>query len=334
LLWGMEEPDPAAMPIVIRGLSGGRCAGEVLYALETSEVGGVFAVGTGDGTEQRLFHSADCRLEHLCAGAGHDLIACSVHLSSGTAGIAVMNADGSDLREVTEGDSLDLAPSWVPGEARQLVFQSAGIGRDGEGNPVGVGPFAVQRLDLERGAMEEIAADPACDLLSPRLDPQGQLHVIRRPYQPARRGSVWRALLDFLLFPLRLVFAILQWFNFFTARYTGRPLTTAGGPKRQGADIRQMMVWGNLIDAEQAAREGKRRGEEAPDLVPASWQLVRKGRSGAEQMLAKGVLAYDLAADGTIVYTNGSAIFRIDPAGQVSRLHADSRIEHLALVPE
>src|SRR6185503_5267171 len=137
---------------------------------------------------------------------------------------------------------------------------------------------------------------------------------------------------DFLLFPARLLYALFQWLNFFTARYSGRPLTTAGGPKREGADIKQMMVWGNLIDAEQAARESAGRGDDTPDLVPSSWQLVRRTADGAVQVLASGVLSFDVADDGAVVYTNGSAVYLIDAAGMRTRLCVDAGIEQVVVV--
>lgn len=333
LLWGgMGAHDPSQMRIAMRGLTGGRRPGELLYCLETDEVGGVFAVNCASGEEHRLFHSDDRRVEHLASHPDQDLIACAVRHENGTSSIAVMSADGSDLREVTEGDSLDSAPCWVPGAPRRLVFQSAGIGRDADGAPIGLGPTSIQELDLDRGELVERAGQPDSDLLGPRLTTDGELLCIRRPYTPPKsRGSVWRALLDFLLFPLRLIFALLQWFNFFTARYTGRPLTTAGGPKKQGADIKQMMIWGNLIQADKAG-SGHDAGDDAPSLVPASWQLVRQADSDSFQVLAKGVLSFAPCTDGAVIYTNGNAIYRLDPEGKRGRLHSAEGIEQVALI--
>ena len=31
--------------------------------------------------------------------------------------------EGHDIRQLTEGDSVDEAPSWVPGDTRRIVFQ-------------------------------------------------------------------------------------------------------------------------------------------------------------------------------------------------------------------
>jgi hypothetical protein len=330
MLWGAEA-DRDGLRVAVTSLSRGREAGEVLYALESRDIAGVFAVAAGGAEERRLFHGNDRRVRHLAADAGRGLIACSVAHDTRNAAIAVMAADGSDLTEVTEGDSVDQAPSWVPGTGRHLVFQSAGIGRDKAGAFQSLGPFAVKRLDLDGGEVTTLLEDPAHDMLGPRIAADGSLLCIRRPYKSRSGTSFLAATADFVLFPARLLHALFQWLNFFTARYSGRPLTTAGGPKREGADIKQMMVWGNLIDAEQAARESAGRGGDSPDLVPSSWQLMRRGSDGRMQTLASGVLSFDVDDDGAVVYTNGTAVYLI---GQETRrkLCTDHGIEQVIVV--
>jgi hypothetical protein len=53
----------------------------------------------------------------------------------------------------------------------------------------------------------------------------------------------------------------------------------------------------------------------------------------AVQVLAGGVLSFDLAPDGGILYSNGSGIFRLDPRGASARLLKDALIEHVVAVP-
>ena len=48
--------------------------------------------------------------------------------------------------------------------------------------------------------------------------------------------------------PFRLIGAIGSWLNMFSVRYTGKPLNSAGGPKTDTPDLRQMMMLGNLIE--------------------------------------------------------------------------------------
>ena len=330
MLWG-GEPGRDGIRVAVTSLSRGCEPGEVLYALESRDIAGVFAVAAGGAEERRLFHGNDRRVRHLAADAGRGLIACSVGHDTGNAGIAVMGVDGSELSEVTEGDSVDQAPSWVPGPARQLVFQSAGIGRDKSGAFHSLGPFAVKRLDLDGGELTTLLEDAGHDLLGPRIAPDGTLLCIRRPYKGRSGATFLAAMKDFVLFPARLLHALFQWLNFFTARYSGRPLTTAGDPNRKGADMKQMMVWGNLIDAEQAARDGAGQGGDSPDLVPSSWQLVRRDADGTIQSLASGVLSFDVADDGSLVYTNGTAVYLI-AQGAKRRICTDHGIEQVIVV--
>jgi len=332
LLWGGHGDDPAEMRIAMKSLSRGPEAGRLLYALETDDMGGVFSVKTGDMEEKRLFHHANCFVEHLNASPGHDRIACAVRNQGGTANIATMKADGSELREITEGDSVDLAPFWIPGQEKKLLYQSAGVGRDSAGVYHDLGPFGIYRLDLARGDIESLAEDSSHDYLGPQMDNNGALYYISRPYKTAQaNASPLHAFKDFLLFPFRLLFAVFQWLNFFTARYTGRPLTTAGGPKKEGADIRQMMVWGNLINADEAIKAKYRDTGEVPGLVPSTWHLVRQ-TGERKEVLAKGVLSYDICDDGSIVYTNGNAIYRREADGKCGKVHVDGGIEQVIVM--
>lgn len=329
LLWGDSGDDPAEMRIAMKSLSRGPAGDRLLYALETDDMGGIFSVKTADLEEQRLFHHANYFIEHLNASPHHDLISCAIRNRGGTANIAIMKADGSELREITEGDSVDLAPFWVPGRTRELLYQSAGVGRDAAGIYHDLGPFGIYRLDLAKGEIDCLAEDSSCDFLGPQMSVDGSLYYISRPYKQTRpKASPLNAFKDFLLFPFRLLFAVFQWLNFFTARYTGRPLTTAGGPKKEGADIRQMMVWGNLINADEAIKAKYRDTGEVPGLVPATWRLVRQAGERNE-VLAKGVLSFDLCADGSIVYTNGNAIYRREADGTCKKLHVDDGIEQV-----
>jgi hypothetical protein len=314
MLWPEQTGDPSGFRIAITSVAQGRNPGEILYSLETNDVSGIFAVDA-NGVEQRLFHTADFRVRHIALNADRSTLAASIFQNHFTSNIAVMQAEGTNLLTATDGDSCDLAPRWAPGPGRRLVFQSAGVGRDVAGRVCGLGPFAVQELDLDSGEMETLAEEADSDLLGPQKASDGSLYYIRRPYRSGReKMSPWLALRDALLFPFRMAYAIFQFFNFFSMRYTGKPLSTSRGAKRQ-PDLKQMMVWGNLIDADSAARQDRLGDPEAPSLVPSSWQLVRQSPGGRKDVLAKGVLSFDISEDGSLLYSNGSAIHSIAPGG-------------------
>ena len=91
-----------------------------------------------------------------------------------------------------------------------------------------------------------------------------------------------------------------------------------------------MFILGNLVDASKASRENQT--DDAPALVPQSWQLIKKLEGKSPQVLAKGVVSYDLAEDGSLIYSNGSAIYRLGPQGHKERLHTGVRIEQVVFV--
>jgi hypothetical protein len=327
MLWGRAPKDPAAVRIAITSLCRGSAAGQMLYSLETDDLCAVLSLENLGEEERRLWNKNDKRISHLCVAAD-GAVAGSVRHQFGTANIAVRLNDESGFSEATEGDSLDTAPRWIPGEGRRLVFQSAGIGRDRHGNFAGLSPFSIQHLDIDSGDMKTLAEDSVNDLLTPQMTSDGTLYYIRRPYTTGREMNPLRLLKDIVLFPFRLGYAVFHYLQVFSMIYTGKKLTGAGGPQARQLDTKEMMIWGNRVSAEMMAKTE----DEAPDLVPKSWQLVRERKSYDPEVLAKGVLAYDLAPDGSVVYSNGSAIFIRDPNGRTDRVHVERLIEQVAII--
>ncbi|HLK18107.1 MAG TPA: hypothetical protein VKT81_04090 [Bryobacteraceae bacterium] len=313
-LWAEQGRDPGEFRIAITSIASGRESGELIYSLETDDVSGIFRVDA-DGVEQRLFHTADFRVRHIALDLCGENIAASIFRNNFTSNLALLPVEGSGCTEVTDGDSFDIAPRWVPGSQRRLVFQSAGLGRDGNGRFRGLGPFGIHELDLDSGEMDCVAEESGFDLLGPQKTADGALYYIRRPHHSVQENktSPAAALKDTVLFPFRMGFAIFQFFNFFSMRYTGKPLATSRGAIQRQPDLKQMLVWGNLIDADRAARENGLADTEAPDLVPNSWQLVRRTAQGTTDVVATNVLSFDISRDGSVLYSNGSAIHRMKP---------------------
>jgi hypothetical protein len=243
-----------------------------------------------------------------------------------------MSSDGSEMAIVTEGDSIDTAPRWVPDSPRQLVFQSSGIGRDEAGQFAALGHATIALLDAEKGDLRTIVDDPSFDYVSPQLDENGTLWCIRRPYARAEGRPIvspWRATLDLLLFPFRIVFAIAQYLNFFTMRYTGKPLITSGNARQRAQDVKKMLARGHLIEAKEAALRNAEKDDDAPSAVPASWELVRRKPDGDAEVIAKGVLAFDVGRDGRVVFSDGKAILAVGKDGRKERVCSAERVERI-----
>jgi hypothetical protein len=318
-LWGTGADSPNAINVRTTAVFVGKSDDELMYVVSTESVGGLFSYNLKTKKETRIFHKEKLYLTDVSRQPAGDMIVCSWKMHNGTARIGVVQGTGVD--EITEGDSVDEAPAWVPGGGKKIVYQSAGVARNQSGIMMGVGHTSIQKLDLEKGAMETLAENESYDYLSPKVNAKGDLLFVRRPYEPAFRRSypAHKIFLDVVLFPFRLGRAVFHYLNFFSIAFSKKPLTTASGPKIEGVDEKELFLRGRMIDAEQYLQDQASKSE-APALVPRSWQLIRRSSDGKESTLADSVLSYDLAPDGTIVYTTGMAVFQTDSDGNDKKL--------------
>lgn len=329
MLWAEQDPSAPIVPVAVTGISRSIRNGELLYSLASDEVTGVFALRNEATDEQRLFHTADFRVSQLSANRSKDRVACVVQ-HEGVSNIAVMRGDGSELTDVTQGDSIDRAPSWVPGSADELIYQSSGIGRNEQGVNAGASAARIEKLNTTTGEIVTLLEDKSHDFLDPHMDGAGSLYCIRKPYSFKARFNPFRALLDLVLFPFRMLFALFQYMNFFSVRYTGKTLVTTGDARQRQADLRQLMMLGNLMQAQRDAEHSAQRDREG--LVARSWELVKKPVSGDLQLIARGVLSFDLCEDGSIVFTDGSHVHLLQPDGKKDELVQDQLISQVIAV--
>lgn len=326
MLWGKSMPGGGPPPVLATSLARGPGDAQLLYSLSSGSLSALCEHDIARAEERRVWNDHQRRVEHLhVSPEGH--VACSVLHQNGTANIGILLHGEPGLGEVTEGDSVDTSPAWVPGPGRRIVYQSAGVGRNQHGHFTALAPFSVQLLNIDTAEMETLREDPHVDYLSPRLLEDGTLYYIRRPHAEHARIRPLRVLKDTVLLPFRLLYALFQFFNFFSMRYTGRKLSTPKGTPKRDQNVQQLMLWGNLIQAQQ----GDAAGEDV-DLVPSSWQLIRLHPDRDEEVVAKGVVAYDVAPDGTLVYSNGNAIFVRQPDGRTEKLLSERLIEQVILL--
>ena len=328
VLWGKAAMSQD-VPLAITSICGGREAGGLVYSLESGSLCALLEAGQLGAEEKRLWNDNRTRIRHVTTSRSTGDLAFGVLHENGTANIGLKLNGESGVREMTEGDSFDTAPHWLPGQGQKIVFQSAGIGRNREGHFLALGPFTIQQLDLETGEMTTALEDKRYDFLAPQGREDGSLLYIQRPYTQQERVHPLRTLKDFFLFPFRLLFAIFQFLNFFSTIFTGKQLTTSHGAKARQMNMRQMMIWGNMVQAQRRHRNE----DEGVDLVPKTWELHARSAKGETKVLANGVLAYDLAPDGTIVYTNGNALFLLYPDGRKQHVLNEDMIEQVFFVP-
>jgi hypothetical protein len=329
MLWG-KSASGGDIPLVVTSICGARQPGALLYSLESGSLCALLEVTGGGADEQRLWNDNHIQVRHVSVSRETGDLVFSVVHQNGTANIGIKNHGQGGFKEMTEGDSFDTAPRWVPGDGTKIVFQSAGIGRNARGQFLKLGPFSLQQLDAERGEMSTILEDSKFDYLAPQVLADGRMFFIRRPYVAHERLHPLMMLKDTVLFPFRLLYAIFQFLNFFSAAFTGRKLTSAGGPKSQDLNLKQMMVWGNLVRAQ--SDPGAQ--EEGADLVPKSWELCCKSASGETKTVVAGVLAYDTDGEGNVLYTNGSAIFLLKADGQKESVLRERMIQQVFFLPD
>lgn len=326
----LEDPQlPTGDPVHITSASRGRHPGEVVYTLSTGAISGLFAFSGGE--EERLHHGTDRRIEEVSHGDDCELFV-GVVREKGNAHLGVLGADGQGLQVVTEGDSFEESPSFVPGKGKQVVYVARPLGYDRDGRVVDLGDAHICRLDLLKGEITVESREAGVDLLAPRMLHDGSMYCLRRPRAKLAPFSLGRAIVDVALFPFRLVWAFVQYLNVFSVRYSGKPLLNAGDAKAKRADARRALVMRNV-----AAAGGSATDDDSG--VPSSWVLQRRsGSSGPVDELAKGVLAYDVWGDdaktAVIVCTDGSTIWSLSPSGRRDELHRDEGISAVIVLPE
>lgn len=298
-----------ASAVLFTGLSRGRHATEIVYTLASGAVAGLFAFSGGQ--EERVFHGADQHISEPASEPGGERFACTLRGSNGQTHIGLLVPGTHGVSQVTVGDALDSSPAWIPGR-NALVFESRALGYDRTGRVVDVAAASIQELDLERATVTPLVSLEKISCTSPRVGAAGELYYLRHPLPVAR--THWGALLlDALLFPFRMLLALLQWFNFFSLRYTGKPLVSGGSSRAKQADLKRAAVLGNLASA---ATELKDQDDDAEGAASKDSVLVRRAADGSESVIASGVRCFDLYADGSVVWSNGRRIFLRDAKGE------------------
>lgn len=328
-LWGVDQVNTEAIKISITSVAPSREDDKLYFILESETAGGLFVYNCATQEENRLFHKENFHARDLDLNSENKKLVCSQHFPNGISNIIMMNEDGSDLHQITEGDSIDEAPSWIPGKDRRILIQSSGIARNANGYVVGRGPATIQALDLDNNRLATVLEDPQYDYLQPHISPDGYMYYIRRPYA-MHDYSGYAFITDFLLFPFRLLRAVFHYLNFFSLVYSKKPLTTASGPHLKGDDLKNIMLRGKVIDAEKTLRRASRI-QGVPSLVPPSWELVRRSQNNDEKVVARNVAAFDISFDGTIAYSNGCGVFTLRSQNNPNLILKDNLIEDVII---
>ena len=165
--------------------------------------------------------------------------------------------------------------------------------------------------------MEELFADEKYDFLRPSNDSSGNFYYIRQPYKvPEEKNPLWK---DVLLFPVRIIKALLGFLNAFSVLFGGESLRSGrkqGDVKTKEKSDRELFFEGRLLEAEKNEKENTAKGEKNPGIFPLSRVLVRIAPDGTETVLKRGVMDYAVLPDGSIICSNGRSLLHITDSGE------------------
>jgi hypothetical protein len=297
----------------INGITALSGSNKILYSITIDEFSGIFMKDPFNDEELEGLVTSDRNVGFF--GLDYDerteKIVTSVSEGHVEKHIAVMGKKSGSYSILTEGDSIDENPSWSKADKNIIYYDSAGIALNSSGEYGGVGTKAILKLDLNSGELEEIVSIKKQDCFKPKEDSEGNLYFIKRPQiEVVNKGS---SIKDVILMPYKLLKAVFGWMNFFTAKYTGDTLTSAGQnpSKTKQKTEEQIFIEGNLINAEKSLKENQTAGETFPGVAPRSWELVKRSPNGELKTIKKGVIDFDLNDMGEVVYSNGKYLVKI-----------------------
>jgi len=258
--------------------------------------------------------------------------------SMGESHIGICPTGSVYLSMLTEGESIDSCPTWSRYEPNTIYYASAGFAirptrknnsDSVDPSPMGraisaqqqvdrrlVGPVAVYKLNTETAEIKEILSNDHFDFIRPQTDSYGNLYFIKKPYTPNKDGGKpLSCLLDILLFPFRLIRALVGFLNIFSMVYSGKSIRQSQDVAAQNKGEKELYLDGNVINAEKELKANRKQGEKYPGIVPRSFELCRMSPSGEISVIKKGVLTYSLSENG-IYYSNGSAILYQNSNGE------------------
>lgn len=300
------------------------CGGQLLYALVTPDMGGLYLKPLEDDDapesswlSERTFLPRDMQVQG-------EQVVCALDTPQRECHIALLKAGQARYQVITQGDTQDTAP-FLCADGRTLYYASAGYARNEDGVIVAKGPSALLKLDLRTGDLDAVYEDDATDYLRPKVGLDGALYFIRRPYEQPKGKR------------LTVVDRAKNVGAFFKG--VGRLFQFIGDP--EGAAKRQpriagqnddaaqkRMLEGVLVDVTRAADASTEDADKG--CVPDSWVLMRRDADGALSEIIKGVADYDFDGDA-LVYSDGRRIIRMEN-GKKTVLHKAVFIPRVAVV--
>lgn len=282
----------------------------LVYSIQLGEMGGIYRKNPDkpEAAEEHIFTGMNRDIGSISIKNGKIAACSNGHLS-------IFDMKGN-FEDITDGDSIESQPCWSADDDR-IFCSTAGIARNQYGAPAAYSPRSIMAVDLNAGSMEELFADEKYDFLCPSNDSSGNFYYIRQPYKVAEeKNPLWK---DVLLFPVRIIKALLGFLNAFSVLFGGESLRSGrkqGDVKTKEKSDRELFFEGRLLEAEKNEKENTAKGEKNPGIFPLSRVLVRIAPDGTETVLKRGVMDYAVLPDGSIICSNGRSLLHITDSGE------------------
>ena len=282
----------------------------LVYSIQLGEMGGIYRKNPDkpEAAEEHIFTGMNRDIGSISIKNGKIAACSNGHLS-------IFDMKGN-FEDITDGDSIESQPCWSADDDR-IFCSTAGIARNQYGAPAAYSPRSIMAVDLNSGSMEELFADEKYDFLRPSNDSSGNFYCIRQPYKvPEEKNPLWK---DVLLFPVRIIKALLGFLNAFSVLFGGESLRSGrkqGDVKTKEKSDRELFFEGRLLEAEKNEKENTAKGEKNPGIFPLSRVLVRIAPDGTETVLKRGVMDYAVLPDGSIICSNGRSLLHITDSGE------------------
>lgn len=316
-----EEPN-----VCLNGIAFTDRPNTLAYAFTVGESSGIyykdFSVPESKNDEIHVIHSDSLSFESLSCNKKDGTMLATIRKNNGAdAAIARFEKDG-DYTLLTDGDSLDENPSYTA--HGEILFDTAGVGRDGSGNFVSYSESEIYSVDPLTLQMEQRAAQKGCSYIKPKTDARGNLYAVRRPLPRKEKRNI---LLEIVLIPVRIIEGIVGFTQAFVRIFAQKPLVDSEKKRsnRSGNDVVSMekapkytVIDGMPLDPEWETKQNERRKDgEITGFIPPDWQLVKFTPEG-EIVLKKGVCDYAFGEDG-IYATDGRHVHCTSYDGKKSK---------------
>lgn len=329
-VWGRQADSMPDNHPTMRHVTRGARTDELLYVLAMSASSGLFRYNLATREEWRLFHRQDFEACGLSCDAVNGQIVVSSRDKESLGKLELIDEPTRRRDRLTAGDGHDSHPSHDPAARGVVYLQSSGIARNERGEIAALGPAALCRLDQASGELSTVLEDEHWDYLLPKAGPDGSLYYIRRPYAAREDLPLGEKLKAFVLVPFHLASAVFGFLDAFSRMFGKKPLRPArNGPEVPVTQNRYATFHNTTIELERILNRRTKPGQDV-QLVPKTWELVRRDRAGGEAVLAQHVVSYDLGPAGEVLYSDG---LRVWLAGATpTRLHEGHIIQSVVLV--